>query len=252
MTHPKSSEIAREIVESAWKAVDTDEGADYRPLDKALIKRITAAIVEARASALPSREEVFEAFKNYYGKTGNGLRWQGGVFVYDWLTENMTAGLKSVDDVPSREPTEDEYNQVIEVNGVSYVTLKNHRDKMKAASSALPSEERYNKDLLEQGFIVENEYLKWLRAHSRPVESGKVGEEEGPNLDALYRAALGYQIRTQGGICGQAFTEYECAKCRLKTSHHNTNTPIFCDDCTKELRAHFKAQREAMQSKGSK
>jgi hypothetical protein len=150
MTHPKSSEIAREIVESAWKAVDTDEGADYRPLDKALIKRITAAIVEARASALPSREEVFEAFKNYYGKTGNGLRWQGGVFVYDWLTENMTAGLKSVDDVPSREPTEDEYNQVIEVNGVSYVTLKNHRDKMKAASSVLKAEESRVRSAVEK------------------------------------------------------------------------------------------------------
>lgn len=64
-------------------------------------------------------------------------------------------------------------------------------------------------------------------------------------LKKAYRYALSYQLATQGGLAGQAFTAYQCLKCDTEKNHPNTNTPIFCDDCKKQIVEAFKKERES-------
>lgn len=58
-------------------------------------------------------------------------------------------------------------------------------------------------------------------------------------LNQLYRIALSFQLRNQGGLAGQAFTEYVCLRCDSSAMHENTNTPIFCKDCKKQIREEY-------------
>ena len=51
----------------------------------------------------------------------------------------------------------------------------------------------------------------------------------------LYRVALGESRRRQGGLAGQAFTNFTCLECGQEWSHPNTNTPLFCNPCEKDL-----------------
>lgn len=55
----------------------------------------------------------------------------------------------------------------------------------------------------------------------------------------LYRVALGWQLSHEGGIAGQAFTEYTCLKCEKEHINPDTNTPQFCRKCTKDIRTKF-------------
>lgn len=41
-------------------------------------------------------------------------------------------------------------------------------------------------------------------------------------------------------IAGQAFTDFECRRCKQTRSYHNTSTPNFCKGCAFET---FKCQR---------
>lgn len=52
---------------------------------------------------------------------------------------------------------------------------------------------------------------------------------------AMASLLLGENSRRQGGICGQAFSEYNCALCGNKEMHHNTATPLVCGDCKKGI-----------------
>ncbi len=60
-------------------------------------------------------------------------------------------------------------------------------------------------------------------------------EIEESKLNKLWELALWYSNR--GGIAGQAFTNYVCLMCDRDCLHENTNTPIICRDCQKEVRA---------------
>lgn len=51
--------------------------------------------------------------------------------------------------------------------------------------------------------------------------------------NVLIQAALSSSKRRQGGIAGQAFTNYKCVCCEGIFSNSNTNTPLFCNECEK-------------------
>lgn len=54
-------------------------------------------------------------------------------------------------------------------------------------------------------------------------------------LNKLFRVAIAYQRRTGGGLSGQAFTDFICLRCDQESSWPNTNTPIICDSCVKQI-----------------
>lgn len=61
----------------------------------------------------------------------------------------------------------------------------------------------------------------------------------------LLRCTLAYQSQNRGGICGQAFTSFECAVCGNIDSHPNTCTPNICVPCEKISKAKIKELYEA-------
>lgn len=42
------------------------------------------------------------------------------------------------------------------------------------------------------------------------------------------------KCRMDKGFAGQGFTKFTCEKCGKEDWHHNTNTPRFCNECSKK------------------
>ena len=40
---------------------------------------------------------------------------------------------------------------------------------------------------------------------------------------------------SKGMLCGQGFTDFTCKLCGKTDTWHNTDTPNFCEDCSKKL-----------------
>ena len=53
--------------------------------------------------------------------------------------------------------------------------------------------------------------------------------------DRLMRIALNEQVNRGVQVVCHAFTPYVCLNCLDTFSHHNTNMPHFCKDCTQQL-----------------
>lgn len=60
-------------------------------------------------------------------------------------------------------------------------------------------------------------------------------------IETYERILYGYSLRKQGGIAGQAFTTFQCIRCKKEDTHCNTNTPLFCDQCSKEIKSQIKS-----------
>ena len=43
-----------------------------------------------------------------------------------------------------------------------------------------------------------------------------------------------YYFVTSFSWAGQAFTEYKCQLCDKESMYHNTNTPKYCEECSKD------------------
>ncbi len=69
---------------------------------------------------------------------------------------------------------------------------------------------------------------------------------EDPQKEARQAALRCVMCWYQGGIAGQAFTNYTCVGCGARSQHHNTNTPVLCPSCAgnKALCQNCGAQRE--------
>ena len=44
-----------------------------------------------------------------------------------------------------------------------------------------------------------------------------------------------YMLQPKKGLAGQAFTPYQCMRCKEDKMHHNTLTPYICAECGTEL-----------------
>jgi hypothetical protein len=59
-------------------------------------------------------------------------------------------------------------------------------------------------------------------------------------VNKLTQKLLKMNRERQTGICGQAFTNYNCLVCEDDFSHPNTCTPMICPNCTTELKKELK------------
>lgn len=60
-------------------------------------------------------------------------------------------------------------------------------------------------------------------------------EKSKTKLEKLFLITLLEQKRKAPGICGRAFTKYECIRCEMPKSHPDTCVPEICPECEKEL-----------------
>lgn len=65
-------------------------------------------------------------------------------------------------------------------------------------------------------------------------------------LKIAFRYALSWQMRNSGGFCGQAITGYTCLRCDSEEAHANSNTPVFCTKCSKEIKDEALKERTRM------
>ena len=61
-------------------------------------------------------------------------------------------------------------------------------------------------------------------------------------LERTQKWAYFYQLRKVQGLAGQAFTSFVCAACDKEDTYHNTNVPIFCEECTDKIKAKLKSE----------